>query len=198
LTELTGLRFQDPTTLNYFLVGNGSSRVGLDLTRLTGGIVLGFNRSYKDFPFDIVCTQDVGVSEEVQENWPGDWINRGWTVNGTRDVVYFNDDAICKLPLICKDTDWNAGRCVAYALATQIRPHHVYLFGFDIDTGHIAPKIPRTLKYRRYEIPFWDNIFSHGVDFTRVGPVDEMTPLLNCSHMSRDEFYSLPFAAFSE
>jgi hypothetical protein len=172
--------------MKIFLFGNGVSRKDFDIDTLRGeGLLVGCNWAYKDYPFNIICSADKEVSSKIKNNWDGDWIRRDHPT--LRDNVYLNshDNLICTLPVLSHGLGWNTGRAAIYALYKLYNPTKIYLLGFDLGGDNLYVTIPAN-RPPHYE-KCWNYLFGL-VPCVRVGPKDDMTPLLTCEHLTYEEF----------
>jgi len=104
-----------------FVLGNGRSRLGLDLDSLkSAGKVFGCNALYRDFSPDILFATDPGISKEIEESgYPN--TNEFFT----RSPGHFNSKKILK------NNGYSSGP-VAVTHAAMCNALNIYLIGFDL------------------------------------------------------------------
>jgi hypothetical protein len=184
--------------MNVFLFGNGVSRKGFDISSLAGkGLLVGCNWAYREYPFDIICSADPGVSKEIEKKWKGDWIRRDdyGNRNNNRDNMYWNthDKLICRLPQLGHAMGWNTGRAIIYTINLKFGPDRIYLFGFDLDRTNVYESANMMHRWKTAPDNFvsgWNALLDRRdmCEIVRVGPEDVMTKKLICKHMTYEEF----------
>ena len=121
------------TTTQAIVLGNGPSRLGIDLNLIKnhkGGLLArdrlqsyGCNALYRDFTPDFLVAVGNGICEEIAKS-----------AYHTGNVVFANGPQILKYPgnfhIIPQDPGWNAGALATY-LACFDGHKKVYLLGFD-------------------------------------------------------------------
>lgn len=104
-----------------FVLGNGRSRLGLDLNSLkSAGKVFGCNALYRDFSPDVLFATDPGISKEIEES--------GYPLNNdffTRNPGNINSKKILK------NNGYSSGP-VAVTHAAMSNALNIYLIGFDL------------------------------------------------------------------
>lgn len=104
-----------------FVIGNGRSRLGLDLNSLRGkGKIFGCNALYRDFAPDVLVATDPGISEEIEKS--------GYPEN---HIFYTRKPKHSNSKLITKNFGYSSGP-VALTLAAMEGYHNIYLIGFDL------------------------------------------------------------------
>lgn len=103
-----------------FVLGNGTSRKGLDLNSLkTAGPVYGCNALYRDFSPDILFSVDPPMIKEIVES--------GYHLKNT---VFVRKSTDPNLNIIEKNSGWSSGPIAISYAATQ-GYKNIYLIGFD-------------------------------------------------------------------
>ena len=105
-----------------FVLGNGRSRLGLDLPSLrTAGKIFGCNALYRDFAPDVLIATDPGITKEIEDaDYP------------SANVFYTRNPHHDNSRLITKNFGYSSGPvAVTYAAAEGYNP--VYLIGFDLE-----------------------------------------------------------------
>lgn len=107
-----------------FVLGNGTSRIGLDLNTLRlNGKIYGCNALYRDFDPDYLVAVDPKMIYEIQESHyqkkHSVWTNLVKSHQYNEGFNYFNP------PL-----KWSSGPCALH-LATTHSPNCIYILGFD-------------------------------------------------------------------
>jgi hypothetical protein len=107
-----------------FVLGNGTSRAGLNLTALQHhGKIYGCNALYRDFEPDYLIAVDPKMIFEIQSNG----FQRSHSVWTNQSASHYYDDGFNyftpKLP-------WSSGPCALH-LATTHNPTEIYIIGFD-------------------------------------------------------------------
>ena len=110
-----------PTHLAY-AIGNGTSRVSIDLANLQkSGMVYGCNALYREFAPDVLVATDQGISKEIEETgYPSK--NTFYTRRPNADI------GSNEIPVQWRG--WSSGP-VSVALALNAGHHIVYLLGHD-------------------------------------------------------------------
>ena len=104
-----------------FVLGNGRSRLGLDLDSLTtAGKVFGCNALYRDFTPDVLVATDPGISEEIEKS--------GYP---EANVFYTRKPKHKNSKLIEKNFGYSSGP-VALTVAALEGFKKIYLIGFDL------------------------------------------------------------------
>ena len=105
-----------------FVLGNGTSRKDIDLTRLkTLGKVYGCNALYRDFSPDVLIATDEGISTEIQAS--------GYAKNNefyTRKPV--PDSGAKKITL---NYGWSSGPIALSYASVPTNMKTIYILGFD-------------------------------------------------------------------
>lgn len=104
-----------------FVIGNGTSRQGLDLSSLrSSGEIYGCNALYRDFSPDYLFATDPGISSEIEQS--------GYPANNkfyTRRPNHKNSI------LIEKNYGYSSGP-IAVTYAAKNHNRKIYLIGFDL------------------------------------------------------------------
>ena len=104
-----------------FVLGNGRSRLGLDLNSLrSAGKIFGCNALYRDFTPDVLVATDPGITNEIE--------NSGYPEN---NIFYTRKPNHNNSKLIEKNFGYSSGP-VAITLAALEGFTKVYLLGFDL------------------------------------------------------------------
>lgn len=180
-----------------FVLGNGTSRAGLDLSSLRPhGKIYGCNALYREFDPDTLVATDPGISGEIES---ADWPSRG--------TFYTRAPKHRHSRQITSNFGYSSGP-IAATIAAADDPHRpVYLIGFDLVgvNGHFNNMYADTPHYKlsTQEPTFYGNWvnqilkISHQFDntnFIRVGPDSQYRPpewtRHNIKFISIDEFCS--------
>jgi hypothetical protein len=104
-----------------FVLGNGRSRLGLDLDSLkSAGKVFGCNALYRDFTPDVLVATDPGISKEIElSGYPSD------NIFYTRNPNHLNSRRITK------NSGYSSGP-IALTYAAMSEALSIYLIGFDL------------------------------------------------------------------
>lgn len=107
-----------------FVLGNGRSRIGLDLNSLrSAGKIFGCNAVYRDFAPDVLIATDPGISSEIEKsNYP------------QHHEFYTRKPQHQHSRLITKNFGYSSGP-IAVTYAAMEGFDRVYLIGFDL-VGH--------------------------------------------------------------
>lgn len=181
-----------------FIIGNGRSRLDIDLESLRGrGIIYGCNALYRDFTPDVLIATDNGIAKEIQESGYAK-INRFYTRRpmeglGAKSIEY--------------NYGWSSGQ-VALSYAAHAKHSYLYMIGFDLaglnehtkfnnvyaDSHHYKRSEERPtfygnwLKQIHQTVTEFKNIrFVRVISETGYKP-PELEPLRNLQHMSTNEF----------
>lgn len=104
-----------------FVLGNGRSRLGLNLDSLkTAGKVFGCNALYRDFSPDVLVATDPGISKEIELS--------GYPEN---NVFYTRKPEHPNSKRIIKNSGFSSGP-VAVTYAALSGALNIYLIGFDL------------------------------------------------------------------
>jgi len=104
-----------------FVIGNGTSRQGLDLKSLRfSGKIYGCNALYRDFSPDYLFATDPGISSEIE--------NSGYP---EKNIFYTRHPGHCNSKLIEKNYGYSSGP-VAVTYAAENHNRKIYLLGFDL------------------------------------------------------------------
>lgn len=161
-----------------FVLGNGTSRLGLDLEALRQhGKIYGCNGLYRDFTPDVLVATDPGISSEIED---ADYPSRGTFY--TRNPRH---DASLPIPM---NYGFSSGP-IAATLAARDMHNPVYLIGFDLTgvDGHFNNVYADTPHYKlsSQEPTFYGNWVNQiikvsqqfdNTTFIRVGPEDQYRP----------------------
>lgn len=104
-----------------FVIGNGRSRLALDLNVLKGrGTIYGCNALYRDFTPDVLIATDAPMAEEIEKS--------GYPI----DNVFYtrNPDNAGSARKIDINFGYSSGP-IATSMAARNNHHPVYLIGFD-------------------------------------------------------------------
>lgn len=105
-----------------FIIGNGRSRLDIDLESLRGrGIIYGCNALYRDFEPDVLIATDSGIAKEIQ--------NTGYA----KRKPFYTRRPIEGLGgrQIQHNYGWSSGQ-VALSHACHSNHHYLYMLGFDL------------------------------------------------------------------
>jgi hypothetical protein len=181
-----------------FIIGNGRSRLDVDLNTLRGrGMTYGCNALYRDFVPDVLIATDNGIAKEIQESGYAK-TNRFYTRrpqegSGAKPIEY--------------NYGWSSGQ-VALSYAAHAKHSYLYMIGFDLAGLESNTKFNNvyagTDHYKRSEerATFYGNwlkqIHQTATEFknTRFVRViaesgyepPELGPLKNLQHMSTTDF----------
>lgn len=179
-----------------FVLGNGRSRLGLDLSSLkSAGKVFGCNALYRDFSPDVLVATDPGITKEIETN--------GYPENNT---FYARKPGHTNSKLISKNSGFSSGP-IAVTYAAMEGFLNIYLIGFDltgIDNKHnnVYSGTPnyRPLESTETYYGNWINQISSIAkeytipNFIKVGDNDQYKPnqwnLPNFKFQTIDEFLS--------
>lgn len=161
-----------------FVLGNGTSRAGLDLASLRPhGKIYGCNALYRDFDPDVLVATDPGISSEIEK---ADWPSRG--------QFYTRAPKHRQSQLIPTNFGYSSGPIAVTLAATDLH-NPVYLIGFDLVgvDGRFNNMYADTPHYKlsSQEPTFYGNwvnqIFTvarqfDNTTFIKVGPDDQYQP----------------------
>jgi len=105
-----------------FIIGNGRSRLDIDLESLRGrGMIYGCNALYRDFTPDVLIATDSGIAKEIQESGYAK-TNRFYTRrpiegSGAKPIQH--------------NYGWSSGP-VAISYACHAKHNYIYIIGFDL------------------------------------------------------------------
>lgn len=104
-----------------FVIGNGRSRLGLDLNSLRGqGKIFGCNALYRDFSPDVLVATDPAISDEIEKSdYP------------SNHIFYTRKPRHSNSKLIPMNYGYSSGP-VAITLAAMEGYRDIYLIGFDL------------------------------------------------------------------
>ena len=189
---------KDDTRPELVCLGNGESRIGLDLDRIKSKYtVYGCNALYRDFTPDILFSIDRGMTIEIHESR---YSRKNRVV--TRRVT----NSPYAVPFLINRKYSSGPSSVLWGCLEGYRK--IYLIGHDLcnlEDGYINSVYKNTLNYHKADVKQGDihdyfknellSIFSMagGVSFIKVGPEDQERPerfngLTNLSYMTTDEF----------
>lgn len=142
------------------IIGNGESRIGLDLDRLDT-FKIGCNAAYRDFKVNCLVAVDRRMVEEAVDNsfQKPIYTRKDWA---TSFAMYGNVRLLPSLPYVGdlkQDDPWHWGTGPhACNLAATMKPREIHLWGFDLwsDTGTINNVYKGTKNY--------DPIAHHAID----------------------------------
>ena len=114
----------DPNFLTSFVIGNGISRASINLNLLKGyGKIYGCNALYRSFASDYLVAVDIKMVLEITksgyQNQHQVWTNPNKAYQKITNLNYFNPSK-----------GWSSGPTALW-LASQHRPHKVFILGFD-------------------------------------------------------------------
>jgi len=179
-----------------FVIGNGRSRLGLDLYSLRGaGKIFGCNALYRDFAPDVLVATDPGISQEIElSGYP------------EHHEFYTRRPQHQSSKTIDKNFGFSSGPvAVTYAASEGFK--RIYLIGFDlvgINNKHNnvysgTPNYKEINSEATYYGNWVDQIFSIAREydtqqFVRVGPDNQYWPAQwrrhNIKKQTIDEFLS--------
>lgn len=107
-----------------FVLGNGKSRLAVDVTKLSQyGDIYACNAAYRDFPAKVMVALDLRMAKELIRNKIHDssefWTNTYTEFTGKERVNMFPDGE-----------RWSSGTAAIH-LATRDSPKEIFLLGFD-------------------------------------------------------------------
>lgn len=104
-----------------FVIGNGRSRIGLDLSSLkTAGKIYGCNAIYRDFSPDVLIATDSGITKEIELS--------GYPEN---HIFYTRKPGHPGSKIITKNHGYSSGPIAATYAAVE-GFCNIYLIGFDL------------------------------------------------------------------
>jgi len=181
-----------------FIIGNGRSRLDIDLESLRGrGMIYGCNALYRDFTPDVLIATDGGIAKEIQESGYAK-TNRFYT---RRPI-----EGLGAKP-IEHNYGWSSGQ-VALSYACHAKHSYLYMIGFDLaglnehqkfnnvyaDTDHYKNSTEKPTFYGNWLKQIHQTVTEFkNKRFVRVIAEDgyeppELKPLKNMQHMSTNEF----------
>lgn len=121
---------------NAFVIGNGQTRLELDLENLRGnGKTYGCNYLYEDFVPDVLVAVDTGIAQHIE--------NLGYSKTNT----FYTRNPSPSGHKIDKNFGFSSGQ-VALTLACDDNSRYVYFIGFDLmGHGKIKQKRESTRKF---------------------------------------------------
>jgi hypothetical protein len=180
-----------------FVLGNGRSRLGLDLDSLrTAGKIFGCNALYRDFSPDVLIATDPGITAEIEQS--------GYPQN---HEFYTRKPGHTFSKRITKNVGYSSGP-IAITYAALENFLNIYFIGFDltgIDNNRHNNVYSSTNNYRdanstaTYYGNWINQITSiakefHTLNFIRVGNVSQYKPekwnLPNIKFQTINEFLS--------
>lgn len=168
-----------------FCIGNGTSRRGFDLNRLTGkGITVGCNYLYRHYDPDFIVAIDEPIVQDIQAEIERNK-NRRWKflarnyLDGRFWWLVADGERVVRFASINHRLNLNSGILASYFLSCTLKVKTLYLFGVDffrpmpngadnsiyfgVDTYH--PKIADAWNLLVRDHP--------GTKFIRVGKIPE-------------------------
>lgn len=117
-----------------FLLGNGSSRRGIDLEKLRQyGTVIGCNAIYRDFDPDILITIDAKMVNEIKKSAYFNKEDRRSLI-----ITPHNRRNILPQARIWKSAKFNTSGCFAMQLISRVmQPKVCFMIGMDAYAGNI-------------------------------------------------------------
>lgn len=116
-----------------FVIGNGESRVGFDLNKLTGK-TFGCNGLHRDFKADVFVACDRRIVQEIRDNGYEVYTRQDWQQN------FKDDPGVRYLPELPYKGDtradepfqWGSGPYAVLLAAQELDVDHIYMIGFDL------------------------------------------------------------------
>lgn len=184
-----------------FIIGNGRSRLDIDLESLRGrGMIYGCNALYRDFTPDVLIATDSGIAKEIQDSGYAK-TNRFYTRrpiegSGAKKIEH--------------NYGWSSGQ-VALSYAAHARHSYLYMLGFDLagldnnekfnnvyaDSAHYKTTKDKATFYGNWLKQIVQTTQEYkNTRFIRVIAQDgyappELEPLRNLQHMSTNEFKTI-------
>jgi hypothetical protein len=165
-----------------FVIGNGTSRRGFDLSRLDGnGITVGCNYIFRDYEPNYIVAIDEPVVEEIKKllDKPHRWkfITRAYLGRGFWWLCA-DDKQIVRFAHINHRLNQNSGILAAYFLACTMQVETLYLLGVDFFRqipGQDNDVYSANCAFQPRIHVGWNRLIEDHPDtrFVRVGPIHE-------------------------
>lgn len=181
-----------------FIIGNGRSRLDIDLESLRGrGLIYGCNALYRDFEPDVLIATDSGIAKEIQNTGYAKrrrfHTRRPIEGSGAKTIEY--------------NYGWSSGQ-VALSYAANAKHSYLYMIGFDLagleghekfnnvyaDTDHYKTSKDKPTFYGNWLKQIHQTCIEFkNTRFIRIIPQDGLIPeefkyLKNMQHMFTNEF----------
>ena len=181
-----------------FIIGNGRSRLDIDLESLRGrGMIYGCNALYRDFTPDVLIATDNGIAKEIQDSGYAKsnvfYTRRPIEESGAKKIEY--------------NYGWSSGQ-VALSYAAHAKHSYLYMLGFDLaglndnkdfnnvyaDSAHYKTSADRATFYGNWLKQIHETVSKFKEKrFIRIIPdggyvPSELKPIRNIQHMPTSEF----------
>ena len=172
------------------VLGNGRSRLGLDLAALKSfGRVYGCNALYREFAPDVLVSTDAGISEEIQQS--------GYS----KDNLHYTRKPIDGLGSQTIDRLLYGYSSGPVAMGLAAREHsYVYFAGFDLkgDDGKINNIYAGTAHYKPADAAatYYGNWVRQVAEVMRQHPNKKFIRIVDHGHLTPDDWHN--HACYSE